>query len=75
MDKDDIQILAAKLDGLIKLTVMMGEEKSQAEQIWLLSIAGLQPKEIAETLNTTPNNVRVTLSNMRKQKKSKTSKK
>lgn len=39
--------------------------KRQTEQIRLLSFAGLQPKEIAEILGTTPNTVRVALARFR----------
>jgi len=70
MDEKVIQILSAKLDTIIKLMVMgMTQGKSQAEQIRLLSTAGFQPKEIAETIGTSPNVVRVTLSNLRKQQR------
>ena len=59
--------LVRKLDAIIRLAVMgMTEGKSQTERIWLFSVAGLQPKEIAEILNTTPNTVRVMLFNLRK---------
>jgi len=59
--------LARKLDAIIRLAVMsMTEGKSQTERIWLFSVAGLQPKEIASILNTTPNTVRVMLFNLRK---------
>ncbi len=67
MDEKTIQVLAAKLDAIIKLMVFaITEEKSQTEQIRLLSAAGFQPKEIAEVVGTTPNTVRVTLSNLRR---------
>ncbi len=61
--------LNAKLDTIIKLMVLTkAETKSQSEQIWLLSSAGLQPKDIAEMLGTTSNTVRVMLFTIRKQK-------
>ena len=40
--------------------------KPQKEQIRLLSIAGMGPKEIADLIGTTPNTVNVTLSSLRK---------
>ncbi len=72
MNERTIDTLINKLDTIIKLMVLIStSEKTQSEQIWLLSAAGLQPKEIAEIVNTTPNAVRVTLSTMRKQKSKK----
>ena len=40
--------------------------KPQKEQIRLLSIAGMGPKEIADLIGTTPNTVNVTLSSLRR---------
>lgn len=69
MDEKMGQVLSVKLDAIIKLMVFgMTEGKSQTEQIRLLSAAGFKPKDIAETLGTTPNTVRVALSDLRKQK-------
>ncbi len=69
MDDKAIQILSAKLDAIIKLMVFaMTQGKSQTEQVRLLSAAGFQPKDIAHTLGTTSNTVRVALSNLRKAK-------
>ena len=51
------------------LAVLVAVDKNQQEQIVLLSRIGMQPKEIAKMLNTTPNTVRVTLSKFRKNKK------
>jgi DNA-binding CsgD family transcriptional regulator len=61
-----------RIDKLIRLVatgLIIG--KSQSEQVGLLSQAGLQPKEIADIVGTTPNTVRVTLSTARKQNKKK----
>lgn len=70
MDEKAIQLISAKLDAIIKLMVFsMSEGKSQTEQVRLLSAAGFQPKEIARTIGTTPNTVRVALSNLRKQRR------
>ena len=62
-----------RLDGVLRVGVMgMTQGKSQTEQIWLFSVAGfLQPKIIADLLGTTPNTVRVILSNFRKSRRSK----
>ncbi len=69
MDEKAVQTLAAKLDAIIKLMVFgLTEGRSQTEQVRLLSLAGFQPKQIAQTLGTTPNTVRVALSNLRKRK-------
>lgn len=69
MDEKMASALAEKLDAIIKLMVFaMTEGKNQTEQIRLLSEAGFEPKEIAETLGTTPNTVRVALFNLRKHK-------
>lgn len=62
--------LNSKLDTIIKLMVLSkSDNKNQSELIWMLSAAGLQPKEIANMLGTTPNTVRVMLFAMRKQKR------
>ena len=72
MDEKTRDAVVSKLDTIIKLMVLLTKgDCSLTEQMGLLSAAGLQPKEIAETLGTTPNAVRVTLSTMRKQKRKK----
>jgi len=64
-----------KLDTLIKLASMAAlRGKPQKEQIKILSGLGLQPKEIAFILGTTPLTVSVTKSKL-KRKKSKAKKK
>lgn len=72
MNKITVDLLTSlntKLDTIIKLMVLTkAESKSQTELIWLLSSAGLQPKEIAGMIGTTPNTVRVMLFALRKQK-------
>jgi DNA-binding NarL/FixJ family response regulator len=60
------ELLIQKLNILIKLsTLSLIENKSQKEQIVLLSKVGFAPKEIAGLIGTTPNTVRVALSNIR----------
>jgi len=59
-----------KFDILIRLTAIgLVNGKKQREQIRLLSIAGMGPKEIADLIGTTPNTVNVTLSSLRKEKR------
>lgn len=68
MTEKDVQLLLGKLDGIIKLMVFsLGEGKPQAEKIRLLSSVGFRPTDIARTLGTTPNTVRVALSSLQKQ--------
>lgn len=75
--KDEIgyQIIE-KLNVLVKLNALnLLKDKEFREQVRILSEIGLQPKGIAELLGKTPNNVRVTLSLIRKEKSKKSSKK
>jgi len=67
---DDLQPITQRLDKLINLVAIgLTVDKSQREQIILLSKAGFQPKEIAGMLGTTPNTVRVELSTSRNAKR------
>jgi DNA-directed RNA polymerase specialized sigma24 family protein len=69
---DENRIMGEKMDILIKLTAAnVIQNKDFKEQVRLLSSVGLQPKEIADILGKTPNNVRVTLSFIRKEKNKK----
>ena len=58
-----------KLDILVKLTAanIVQQNKNFKEQVRLLSAVGMQPKEIADLLNKTPNNVSVTLSTIKRE--------
>lgn len=69
--KDEIgHKIIERLNTLIKLTALHAlEDKEFQEQIKVLSDIGLQPKEIAEILGKSPNNVRVMLSYMKKKAK------
>lgn len=49
------------------LTLLVTTDMSQKQKIEALSSAGLQPKEIAELIGTTPNTVSVRLAEIRKQ--------
>jgi DNA-binding CsgD family transcriptional regulator len=67
MHSENATDLAKKIDLLTRLfAIHLVNGKSQREQIRLLSIAGMGPKEIADLLGTTPNTVNVTLSTLRK---------
>jgi DNA-binding CsgD family transcriptional regulator len=62
--------LGKKLDLLVRLiAVNLVNGKSQREQIRLLAIAGMGPKEIADLIGTTPNTANVALSGLRKAKR------
>jgi len=61
------QILAEVKKISRVLTLMATKDLAQREKIGLLSGLGLQPREIAELVGTTPNTVSVTLSSMRRQ--------
>ena len=68
----NLEKILQRFDSVIRVGVTgLSQGKSQSEQIWLLSRAGLQPKEIADFVDTTPNTVRVVLSNLRKSRRSK----
>lgn len=71
IDENDRMIID-RLDILIKLTAAnVIRDKSLKDQVSLLSSVGLQPKEIADILGKTSNNIRVTLSMINKERKSK----
>jgi DNA-binding CsgD family transcriptional regulator len=63
--RDDILSELRKIGRL--LTLLVTKDLGQKEKIELLSTAGLQPKEIAELIGTTPNTVSVRLAHIRKQ--------
>ena len=69
MDTEILQELRL-IRGLLvaQLTYALSKgEQSQRDAIALLSNAGLEPREIAATLGTTPNTVSVALVQLRKQ--------
>ncbi len=75
MDEKLLNLIGQKLDTLIRLMVTgLISGKRQREQIELLSLAGFEPKDIADAINTSPNTVRVYLSNLRKRNRQKYSK-
>ena len=66
----DLRALEEKMDTLIKLVACgLVADKSQREQIEMLSRIGLSPKEIAGLIGTTSNTVSVILAGIRKTKK------
>lgn len=65
--ENDILAELEKITKLLSLIATKGD--NQRQQITLLDSVGFQPKEIAELLGTTPNNVRVTLVSIRKKSK------
>lgn len=70
MDSDKKGEILAQLNRITKLLVIIAtKDQKQREQIEILSRTGFQPKDIADLLGTTPNNVSVTLSDIRKKKK------
>lgn len=70
MSGKDVEGVCGRLDILIKLMVAnIISDKDYEDQIWILSNAGFQPKEIADFLNRTPNAIRVKLFELRKERK------
>lgn len=66
----DLKALEEKMDTLIKLVACgLVADKSQREQIEMLSRIGLPPKEVAGLIGTTSNTVSVILAGLRKTKK------
>ncbi len=70
MMNEESRMIINRLDILIKLTAANAiRDRSLKDQVSLLSSVGLQPKEIAEILGKTSNNIRVTLSMINKEGK------
>ncbi len=64
--------ILAHLDTLTRLvSILVTKDMAQKDQIAVLSKAGMQPREISDLIGTTPHTVSVTLSDLRKQGKSK----
>lgn len=67
MPDDGLQVLIDKTDAILGLlALLLADGRKQADQIALLSRAGLRPKQIAQLLGTTPNTVSVALSTQRR---------
>jgi len=68
MNDINLKILE-KLNILVKLTTLnIVMDHDYREQVRILSLVGLKPKEIADLLGKTSNSVRVTLSGIRRSK-------
>lgn len=65
-NNNDMEQKIDLLNRLVAILLVTG--KGQREQIRLLSVAGMGPKEIADLIGTTPNTVNVALSSLRKRK-------
>jgi len=69
MDVEQFNQLSNKMDTIIKLlAVNLIEGKAFKDQVSLLSDFGFQPKQIADIVGKSPNNVRVTLHGIRKER-------
>lgn len=67
MSNNDMEGVCQRLDTLIKLMVAdIVIEKKYDDQVWMLSLAGFQPKEIADFLKRTPNAISLKLTELRK---------
>jgi len=64
----DSQILE-RLDQILRvLALQVAADRSTTEGVWLLKLAGLDNRTIAEVLNTSPQTVRTLASNVRRGK-------
>lgn len=65
----DYEKVIERLDLIVKLLAMniLNDEGTQKEKVIKLSKIGMQPKEIANILNTSSNSVSVALSGARKE--------
>lgn len=71
MDKPPHDELLKELRRMTKLLVLIAtKDQKQKDQIRILDSLNFQPKEIADWLGTTANNVRVALHSLRKKGKS-----
>ncbi|MCH7964388.1 MAG: hypothetical protein IH852_10685 [Bacteroidetes bacterium] len=67
MNPDQFSIIESKLNIVIKLLALQAiGDKEYRQQVMFLDSIGLQPKEIAELIGKTANNVKVTLHLIRK---------
>lgn len=69
MAKSTEDQILARLDQILRiLAVQVASERSTTEGVWLLKLAGLDNKTIAEVLNTSDATVRTLSSNLRRQR-------
>jgi hypothetical protein len=63
------QTIADRLDQIVRiLALQVAGDRSVTDGVWLLKLAGLDNKTIAEVMNTTESAVRALLSNQRRQR-------
>ena len=69
MAKSTEQSILDRLDQILRiLAVQVASERSITDGVWLLKLAGLDNKTIAEVLNTSDATVRTLSSNLRRQR-------
>jgi hypothetical protein len=69
VDDQQFKQLSNKIDTIIKLlAVNVVEGKQLKDQVSMLSSFGFQPKQIADMLGKTPNNIRVILHRLREER-------
>lgn len=69
MDETQFKQLSDKMDTIIKLLALNAVEgKELKNQVSILSSFGFQPKQIADMLGKTPNQIRVTLHRLRRER-------
>ncbi|MFA5388314.1 MAG: hypothetical protein WC312_00985 [Candidatus Omnitrophota bacterium] len=63
MEEKSLSDLSKKVDMVIKLMIAgLTADKQLTDQVKILALAGIKPKDIADILGTTPNTVSVLLS-------------
>jgi len=69
VDDQQFKQLSDKIDTIIKLLALNTVQGKQLkDQVSVLSSLGLRPKQIADMLGKTPNNISVTLYKLRKER-------
>lgn len=67
MAKNNEEQILEKLDQMLRiLSLQVGADKSITERAWLLKLAGLDNKTIAEVLNTDAASIRTLISRSKK---------
>ncbi|MFH1399444.1 MAG: hypothetical protein ABIG95_05020 [Candidatus Woesearchaeota archaeon] len=75
MDVELLKDISNKLDMLVKLTAFqIVKDQSLKDQVVFLSGIGIQPKEIANILNKSPNHIYVMMNKIKKSKGAKNDK-
>jgi hypothetical protein len=70
MDEKQLKLLSDKMDVMIRLLAINATSgKSVKDQIRLLNTMGMTPKQIADALGKTQNQVNVTLHDIREEEK------